>query len=219
MQLAMSNIIMPVDYHQGLLHLNKSCLIKEKMEVLDNLNIANKYTLDLSLWLDDYDDIYSDFDSRNYLKRRVSDDFVNELRISLKNKNEKINDLILLVPQAKRDNKAELKIIQNLKNYFTRHLHLYSQKYNKNLKRGILFFIIAILLMIGNAAVSLQLNNNLLSSIIRIVLEPAGWFLIWISFDILYYDLHEVKKEKLLFRELSEIMIYFQSSDSYIANE
>ena len=215
----MSNIIMHVDYHQGLLHLNKLRLIKEKMEVLDNLNVANKSTLDLSLWLDDYDDIYSNFDSRNYLKRRVSDDFINELRISLKNKSEKINDLILLLPEAKRNNIAELRITQNLKNYFNRHLHLYTEKYNKNLKRCIFLFIIAILLMIGNAVVSLQLNNNLLSSIIRIVLEPAGWFLIWISFDILYYDLHEVKKEKLLFRELSEIMIYFQSSDSYIANE
>ncbi len=215
----MSNIIMPVDYHQGLLHLNKLRLIKVKMEVLDNLNVANKSTLDLSLWLDDYDDIYSNFDSRNYLKRRVSDDFINELRISLKNRSEKINDLILLLPEAKRNNIAELRITQNLKNYFNRHLHLYTEKYNKNLKRGIFLFIIAILLMIGNAVVSLQLNNNLLSSIIRIVLEPAGWFLIWISFDILYYDLHEVKKEKLLFRELSEIIIYFESSDSYIANE
>lgn len=210
---------MPVDYHQGLLHLNKLRLIKVKMEVLDNLNVANKSTLDLSLWLDDYDDIYSNFDSRNYLKRRVSDDFINELRISLKNRSEKINDLILLLPEAKRNNIAELRITQNLKNYFNRHLHLYTEKYNKNLKRGIFLFIIAILLMIGNAVVSLQLNNNLLSSIIRIVLEPAGWFLIWISFDILYYDLHEVKKEKLLFRELSEIIIYFESSDSYIANE
>ena len=131
------------------------------MEVLDNLNIATKYTLDLSLWLDDYDDIYSDFDSRNYLKRRVSDDFVNELRTSLKNKNEKINDLILLLPEVKRNNSAELKITQNLKNYFKRQLHLYTEKYNKNLKRGIFLFISAILLMIGNAVVSLQLNNNL----------------------------------------------------------
>ena len=215
----MSNIIMPVDYYQGLLQPYKLGLTKGNMEALEYLNVANKYTLDLSLWLDDYDDIYSDFDSRNYLKRRVSHDFVNELRIALKNKNEKINDLILLLPQNKRNTTTEQKIIQNLKNYFNRYLHLYTEKHNKNLKRGIFLFIIAILLMIVNSVVSLQLNNNLLSSIIRIVLEPAGWFLAWVSFDILYYDRQELRKEKYFFSELSEIKIYFQSSDSYIAAE
>jgi len=88
------------------------------METLD-LNITNKHTLDLGLWLQDYDDIYSDFDSRNYLKRRVSADFINELRISLKNKNEKIiNDLVLLLPREKRDPGSEQKITRNLQNYF-----------------------------------------------------------------------------------------------------
>ena len=189
------------------------------MEALDYLNITKKYTSDLSLWLDDYDDIYSDFDSRNYLKRRVSADFVNEVRVSLKNKNEKINDLILLLPQAQRDTSIEQKIMRNLKNYFNRQLYLYSEKHNKNLKRGIFLFITAILLMIANSIVSFQLNNNLFSSIIRIVLEPSGWFLAWISFDILYYDKHELRKEKYFFRELSQMKISFQSSDSYNANE
>ena len=110
------------------------------MEAVDYLNTTNKYTLDLSLWLDDYDDIYSDFDSRNYLKRRVSSDFINELRISLKNKNEKINDLVILLPQGKRDTSTEQKITRNLKNYFNRQLYLNTEKYNKDLKRGISSF-------------------------------------------------------------------------------
>ena len=29
---------------------------------------------EVSLWLDDFNDIYSDFDSRHFLKRRISDD-------------------------------------------------------------------------------------------------------------------------------------------------
>jgi hypothetical protein len=45
-----------------------------------------------------------------------------------------------------------------------------------------------------------------------IVLEPSGWFLVWISFDIFYYDLQELRKEKHFFHELSEMQIYFQSS-------
>lgn len=215
----MSNIKMTADHNHCLLHLDKISLIKANMETLDYMNITKKYTLDLSLWLDDYGDIYSDFDSRNYLKRRISSDFVNELRIALKNKNEKINDLVLLLPQSKRDTRTEEKIMQNLKNHFTRDLYLYTQKYNKNLKKGIFLFVTAILLMIANSIISFQLNNNLLSSIIRIILEPSGWFLAWISFDILYYDLQELRKEKYFFSKLSKIKIYFQSSDSFMVNE
>lgn len=185
------------------------------METLDYLNIANKYTLDLSLWLDDYDDIYSDFDSRNYLKRRISSDFIEELRAALKNKNEDINDLVLLLPENKRHNGEEKKIIENLRSYFTRQLHLFTEKYSNHFKKGILLFIVAITLMIINSVISFRLNDNLLSSIIRIILEPSGWFLIWIAFDILYYDLTEIKKEKHFFDELSELKIYFQSSDSF----
>ena len=125
------------------------------MGELENLNIANKYTFDVSLWLEEYNDIYSDFDSRNYLKRRVSDDFVNELRIALKNKNNKIDDLVLLLPQVKRNIQTEQKIIQNLKNYFKQLLNLNTEKYNNNLKRGILLFIIATFLMVVNSKLML----------------------------------------------------------------
>jgi hypothetical protein len=44
---------------------------------------------EISLWLDNYDDIYSDFDSRHFLKRRISEDFLHELRLSKKYKRER----------------------------------------------------------------------------------------------------------------------------------
>ena len=40
----------------------------------------------------------------------VSSDFINELRIALKNKTEKINDLVLLLSQDKRDTNIEQNI-------------------------------------------------------------------------------------------------------------
>lgn len=169
--------------------------------------------------LDDYDDIYSGFDSRIYLKRRISSDFISELHLSLKDRTQKINDLILLLPHEKRDTNTEQKIIRNLTNYFTQQLQFYNGKYQKNCKKGLFLFITAIIIMIINSVVSFNLNNNLLASIIRIVLEPSGWFLIWVAFDILYYDLKEIKKEKYFFRELAGIKIFFQSSESFMGNE
>jgi len=60
--------------------------------------------------LDYYDDIYSDFDSRHYLKRRISEDFLFELRNALKYKRERVLDLLLLLPEQVR--------AKRLHNYF-----------------------------------------------------------------------------------------------------
>ena len=189
------------------------------MVIIDNISTPKKYTLDISLWLDDYDDIYSDFDSRNYLKRRISSDFLDELRVAMKNQDETINDLILLIPQEKRNKQAEQNIIHNLTSYFKHQLAFNKEKYISRIKKGTLLFFLAVTLMIVNSILNFSLGDHLISSIIRIVLEPSGWFLIWVAFDMLYYDVRMIKKEKLFFTELSKIKIYFQSSDAYITNE
>jgi hypothetical protein len=67
---------------------------------------------ELNLWIDSYDDIYSDFDSRHFLKRRISEDFLFELRTEIKYKEGHAGDMVLLLPQERRDESAE-KIIAN----------------------------------------------------------------------------------------------------------
>ena len=42
--------------------------------------------VEINLWLDSYDDIYSYFESRHYLKRRISEDFLHEFRTEMKYK-------------------------------------------------------------------------------------------------------------------------------------
>ena len=58
---------------------------------------------ELNLWLDSYNDIYSDFDNRHYLKRRISDDFLHELRTEMKYKEHHAGDMVLMVPKERRD--------------------------------------------------------------------------------------------------------------------
>ena len=58
---------------------------------------------ELNLWLDSYDDIYSDFDSRDYLKWRISEDFLYELRTEMKYNEHHTGDMVLLLPQQQRD--------------------------------------------------------------------------------------------------------------------
>jgi len=62
---------------------------------------------ELSLWLDSYDDIYSDFDSRHYYKRRISEDFLYELEREMKYKEDEASCLMLLLPNQQRDEAVE----------------------------------------------------------------------------------------------------------------
>ncbi len=70
----------------------------------------------IKLWLDSYDDIY--FDNRHYLKRRISEDFLNELRNELASTKTKVNRIILLLPQNKRTAASEDIIANGLSDYF-----------------------------------------------------------------------------------------------------
>ncbi|SRR5258706_2440375 len=167
---------------------------------------------ELSLWLDDYDDIYSDFDSRNYAKRRISEDFIYELRNALKYRKERINDLILLLPGEKRNEINEKLIAGNLRDFFTTQLTTSSDKCNYKLKRGIILGIAGIMIIILDAIAGLKVASTLFLTSLRVLLEPAGWFLLWASFDFLFYDWQELKKEREILRELAEMNIHFKAS-------
>lgn len=166
---------------------------------------------ELNLWLDYYDDIYSDFDSRNYIKRRVSEDFLFELKNAFKYKTGVVNDLIFLLPSNKREQNHENGINKSLKNFFFKQYQALNKQCRNKLNLGLLFGLIGILLMIVNSMISYKGINSLTLAVLRVVMEPAGWFLLWASFDLLFYDWKELKKEKQFFRNLSEINIGFRS--------
>ena len=167
---------------------------------------------ELSLWLDNYDDIYSDFDSRHYLKRRISEDFLHELRIAKKLKKEKVIDIFLLLPRDKRVEEAERVITNSLKDFFENQFQYQRDKYRKKLNRGILMIVTGLLIMMVNSYINFKNFHSLPVSVIKTVLDPAGWFLLWFGFDFLFYDLVEVKKEREFFAELSEVNVHFKTS-------
>ena len=167
---------------------------------------------ELSLWLDYYDDIYSDFDSRHYGKRRISDDFLFELRNALRYKEERPNDLILLLPGDKRNEPDEKMIAASLKDFFTSMYRINADKCRHKLNRGIIFGITGITIMVINAIAAFNGPQSFALIALRIVLEPAGWFLLWAAFDFLFYNWQELKKERNFFRELAETNIHFKSA-------
>lgn len=167
---------------------------------------------ELNLWLDSYDDIYSDFDSRHYLKRRISEDFLHELRTEMKYTKDHAANMILLLPAEKRDESSEKIIVDSLTDFFTSQFGLHQDKCRKKLTMGILLLVTGILVMLFNSWISYNLQESFPVIGLKVLLEPAGWFLLWAALDFLFYDFTSLKKERNFYKELSEMRIHFKSS-------
>jgi hypothetical protein len=166
----------------------------------------------LSLWLDDYGDIYSDFDSRHYLKRRVSEDFIRELKIASRNLEDPVNVLVLLLPKEKRKDASEKIINDSLRDHFLGEYYIHANNLRKKSGKNLLFFITGILAMCANVFITYTTKNTLVTSSLKVLLEPAGWFFLWISLDFLFYDFSDLKKERDFYKKLSELNIHFKSA-------
>ena len=73
---------------------------------------------EISILLDSYDDIFSDFDPNEYSERALSDDFIIQAKKFSKNKIGNKMSLRLLLPLNKRNEQEEKVIIKRLHSYF-----------------------------------------------------------------------------------------------------
>ena len=156
---------------------------------MDDIRTSNTQTKTvppklISFWLDDYDNLFSDFDPRSYSKRALSDDFLHEAKKLMHMEKSKNVQISFLIPVEKRNRSYETVIKARLTNHFKQeHEHLKSRK-KRITRKGVLTFILGVILMTTAAYITtLDGNKNLLIIFLRVFLEPAGWFIAWQGLD------------------------------------
>lgn len=164
---------------------------------------------ELTLSLDSYDDIYSDFDTRNYRKRRLSDDFVDELRDSLRYNTEAIDELQLRLPADVRDKARETEIVSSIKRQVGEREAKLRADSKKWQTRGWLFTAIGFAAMLLDAMITIRIKEGNIPVLARIILEPAGWFLIWNGLDFLLFEYRKFGKDQAFHRTVGEMKIRF----------
>lgn len=159
---------------------------------------------EISLKLEQYDDIFSDFDIRPYSSRAISVDFLDEIRRATRDKNEDGMKLILYVPQKERDGAREEIIKERLSAHFDRHFNLLSKEKSGVMKRGIIMVIMGILCMIAATLIVFKdPSQSLLLSFLIIFLEPAAWFLLWEGMDQIIFNSKNINPELEFYRKMS----------------
>lgn len=163
----------------------------------------------ISIWLDTYDDIFSDFDPRPYSERTLSDDFLVEVRKVCRESDETIHELKLLIPADKRNIPDEEIITKRLNSLFKKGHRKYLEQNKYVLRKGLLFIFTGFLLLLAASYLSAMKSGMLSINVLLVICEPSGWFLVWSGFDSLFYTSKQSKTEFEFYNKLSKSHISF----------
>ena len=164
----------------------------------------------ISLILDSYDDIFSDFDPRGYPERALSDDFLRECIKSSADKENEI-ELRLLVPRHKRNITDEIKIKKRLKDHFNKHYIEKKTEMEWIKFLGFLMILGGMVMMFGAYLLYSELLNvsEMTRNLLLVLTEPGGWFFFWIGGEKLVYGVREKKPSYIFYKKMTNAKIYF----------
>jgi hypothetical protein len=160
----------------------------------------------ISLILDSYDDIFSDFDPRHYTERALSDDFLLECKKASVDKEDQI-ELRILVPKNKRVYPDEAKIKKRLKEHFHKHYKEKEKEIKKIKASGFLWFFVGVALMVFG--VILFEKEGFIFTLLLIMSEPAGWFFFWEGLGKVFMESKKKKPDYDFYRKMSHAEILF----------
>jgi len=163
----------------------------------------------VSLILDSYEDLFSDFDPRPYSEKAISDDFLQECKRAARDK-EGGFELELLVPQLKRNTTDEIVIKRRLKNHFQKHFKQKHKEITRMREEGILWVIVGCFFMATTTIVKTY-SASLLTNFLIILLEPAGWFSFWEGLAKIFIQSRKEKPEQSFYMKMADIDVSFSS--------
>jgi len=167
---------------------------------------------EISLWLDNYDDIFSDFDPRPFSQRALSEDFLEEAKRASRDKVSGAIELKLLLAEKSRDKSIEKTIKKRLGEHFKRHHDLLEKEKTGTIKKGVLFGGIGIMLML--LAVFIVVNyaqESILTAFLIILLEPSGWYFLWSGLDMIVFKSKTISPDLVFYEKMTTSSVEFVS--------
>jgi hypothetical protein len=166
---------------------------------------------EISLLLDNYDDIFSDFDPRHYSQRAISDDLLSETRRASRDKASGIIELKFMVPENKRNSAHESVIKKRLREHFRRHYTRLQEEVKEMVKQGVIFTAFGIILMLIASFVMFNFKSSFYSNFFIILLEPGSWFLFWEGLRQIVFEPKNKKSELDFYRKMAKCEITFSA--------
>jgi hypothetical protein len=165
----------------------------------------------ISLILDRYEAIFSDFDPRPFNERALSDDFLLEAQKVVRETQEGSFELHFLIPRHLHNPHEDGIIKERLHSHFKQSEHQLSSHARKTAKKGMILTAIGFVCMLFASLASLMVQQNNWYSLLVVFLEPSGWFMVWYGLDIVFYISKEKKAELEFYRKMTRADIHFDT--------
>jgi hypothetical protein len=159
----------------------------------------------VSIILDSYNDIFSDFDPRSYEERALSDDFLSECKKAAIVKKEGF-ELRIMVPKSKRSLNDEARIRRRFRVYFMKHYNEKKNEIKKIKTEGMIWFLMGTMIMMLETLL-FQFEQKLFF----VMAQPAGWFFFWEGLDKVFITSKEKRPDFEFYRRISHARISFVS--------
>jgi hypothetical protein len=148
--------------------------IKQRLDDINAISIA----------IDTYEDIFSDFDPRDILERDLSQDFLNELMHRHRQNRSGKYDVVLVAPRSIENKETEKKIVSRLNKYFHQKYLRYIKTITEIRVRGTIYIVLGSITLMTLTFLSYnKILNALKLELIGIMFLPLGWFGVWEGFS------------------------------------
>jgi hypothetical protein len=166
---------------------------------------------ELDFWVDSYDDLFSDFDSRPFSARTISDDFILEMNKLTEEKEDYIKTLRFQIPAKARDEKTESVIIKRLTSDFRREYIRFADELKTSRRKGIAMAALGIIALMSVVVITSINGNKLWQNFLKVLFEPAGWFMIWTGLDRMLIAGKPIKRKRDFYARLEKVKVEFVS--------
>lgn len=166
---------------------------------------------EISIAIDSWDDIFSDFDPSPLEQRVLSEDFLIELR--KRHRESRSGNFIVTIyaPLSLKDENTEHIVTKRLKQYFKYRYVAITREISKLRKKGTLFILVGIILLgILTLLTAYGVVNKILLELIGIIVVPLGWFGIWEGFSRVIEPSPKSVLDQELFNKLSKATLKFK---------
>jgi len=166
---------------------------------------------EVSLLLDDYDDIFSDFDPRPYSVKSLSVDFLEEAKRATREVKMGKFGVNFLVPSSKKNMDKEKNIKNRLKDHFKKHADLLKKEWKKIIMQGVYFLGAGILFMVAASYILFFYHAEIsfLKELLVVMLEPGGWFLFWEGLDLMIFEQKRINPDLTFYQKMTKAEIVF----------
>lgn len=165
----------------------------------------------ITLWIDSYSDIFSDFDPRPFSERAISDDFISQVKRVSRETADKVEILKLLVPEGTQKEEHERIIKKRLQSYFYNFCTQLRMEIRKIRNRGLVFTFLGVGLMIAASYIVFLNLSSFSYKLILTLCEPGGWFLFWTGLDLIISISWNKQTELLFYTRMENVHVEFSS--------